>query len=234
MRRPGLVCWTLLLALGLCCARRARPRNVLLILGECTLPRYLLSPPKVATHPSPVSTSTLGLVLPPASPESPSAAPRLLVGGSLEREAVRPRAPRCLRGSAPQCSTPPLRPALTLHPLACSVPQGKSCGPPTRKGWSFPELRGSEIPEGMSQQGQVPKAPEARGVLWVSSPSLTSPVPTLFPNPMPSHKTPSSSRVHETSCFGDQPGCHKATWFFPLLRSGPVPGSLFLINCGFC
>lgn len=34
MRCPGPLCWALLLALGLCRAHRARPRHVLLILGE--------------------------------------------------------------------------------------------------------------------------------------------------------------------------------------------------------
>nr|XP_045369454.1 N-sulphoglucosamine sulphohydrolase-like [Camelus bactrianus] len=34
MRLPVPACWALLLALGICCAHRARPRNVLLILAD--------------------------------------------------------------------------------------------------------------------------------------------------------------------------------------------------------
>lgn len=48
MRFPGPACWTLLLVVGFCRAHRVRPRNVLLILGECAL----VDPPPPRAPPS--------------------------------------------------------------------------------------------------------------------------------------------------------------------------------------
>lgn len=198
MRRRALVCWALLLALGLCRARRARPRNVLLILGECA-PADPPPPRPHSSRPPVVAPPQQRSVLTPALKPSPSpltAAPRLFFAapcrgrqGSLAHRGDRGlgstiRHPTPAAGSDPSCV--PSAPGLTLR--AGRFPKLGSTDPrrdqPEKGGWCFRPQRPARVPWGahlLPIGFQTPRA------VWVGSPSPHD-LPALFPNPTPSQK----------------------------------------------
>ena len=87
MCRSGPACWVLLLVVGLCCVHRARPRNVLLILGKfrpagtpaTALHGRRLSSPEAASANPPCPAGPIAV----HSPTPLFAGPRLFVVGCL-------------------------------------------------------------------------------------------------------------------------------------------------------
>lgn len=118
MRCSGPACWVLLLVVGLCFVHRARPRNVLLILGKFRP----AGTPGTALHGRRLSTPEEASANPPC-PEDPIAVhsptllfagPRLFVVGSLERQAEAALSTAGSGGVGPSIHTPFLPPVLTL------------------------------------------------------------------------------------------------------------------------
>lgn len=246
MRRRALVCWALLLALGLCRAHRARPRNVLLILGECVPadpppPRASLFT-AACCRPAPAAVSVDPS--PEALPVSSHCCPQTLLWRLLAEggRAVSPTVGTA--GWAPPFSTPLLQQALTPTLLHAQCPRAN----PADRALSKTRVHRSPT-ESARKGGLVPPSPEAsQSALGFSSPPhrFSDPPPQLCGSALlppttslPSSPTPPPPRnpkflqhrvVQETSRLSDRPDCHKATWLFPLLRFGPVPRSLFLIK----
>lgn len=175
MGSRALVCWALLLALGLCRAHRARPRNVLLILGECVPadpppPRASLFT-AACCRPAPAAVSVDPS--PEAFPVSSHRCPQTLLWQLLAEggRAVSPIVGTA--GWAPPFSTPLLQQALTPNPLACQCPSANPAGPQLGRPGAF-QNSGPQIPDGISQEkgagASVPRGqPECPGAL-ISSP----------------------------------------------------------------